>query len=70
MVINAYQDTGPPRGAATREILVVVGAALAGLILAALVALTPWHLPVTFGPVDRLPAVVGIVGPVDQGRTG
>jgi hypothetical protein len=70
MGTNGDNRTNPPRGAAAREILVVVGVALAGLLLAALAALTSWHIPVTYGPIDRLHTVVGIVQPPNQGGAG
>jgi hypothetical protein len=70
MGMSVGTDARAANGAGTREILVVVGVALTGVLLAMLVALTPWHLPRTFGPVERLPVVVGIVEPFDQGRSG
>jgi hypothetical protein len=58
------------RGAAAREMLLVVGLALAGLILASLVALMPWRIPASDTPVERVPAVVGVVEPIDHDGNG
>jgi hypothetical protein len=67
MQINAGNHAHTARGATAREMMLVVGLALAGLLLAVLVAFTPWRLPVTVAPVDHLPAVVGVVDPIGQG---
>jgi hypothetical protein len=66
MQVNAGNHVRPARGATAREMMLVVGLALAGLLLAVLVAFTPWRLPVTVAPVDQLPAVVGVVDPIGQ----
>ncbi len=70
MGINADNCARTARGAAMREMAIVVGLALGGLILAVLVAFTPWRVPVTIAPDDHLPAVVGVVEPIDHGVTG
>jgi hypothetical protein len=70
MGINADNYARTARGAGLREMAIVVGLALGGLILAVLVAFTPWRVPVTVAPDDHLPAVVGVVEPIDHSVTG
>jgi hypothetical protein len=57
------------RGTATRELLVIVGLALAGVILASLATFAPWYGVSPWAPA-RHSQVVGFLEPAAPGAHG
>jgi hypothetical protein len=60
---------GVARGVAARELLLTVGLALAGVLLASLAALAPWYAGSPWAPEHR-PPVTGFTAPAEPGTRG